>query len=232
MINCIVVDDEPLARQLIISYIGRAPGMQCLGEYQGAVEAFAALHTQPVDVIFIDIEMPGINGLNFIRSLKKSPKVVFITAYTEYAVDAFEIEAVDYLVKPVTMERFLKTVGKLIQSQDQNTAVQQSPGISSIFLKVDKRLVQIGMDEIVYIEGLGDYLKVHCADQTYVTYMLMRKIEALLPPGRFIRIHRSTIVNRQCIHYIEGNFVRIDETDLPIGLTYRDVLLKSLQNFK
>jgi DNA-binding LytR/AlgR family response regulator len=232
MINCIVVDDEPLARQLIVSYIGQAPGMQCLGEYQGAVEAFAALHAQPVDVIFIDIEMPGINGLNFIRSLKKSPKVVFITAYTEYAVDAFEIEAVDYLVKPVTMERFLKTVGKLIQSQDQNTAIQQSSDISSIFLKVDKRLLQIGMDEIVYIEGLGDYLKVHCADQTHITYMPMRKIEALLPPGRFIRIHRSTIVNRQCIHFIEGNFVRIDKTDLPIGLTYRDALLKSLQNFR
>jgi len=232
MINCIVVDDEPLARQLIVSYIGQVPAMQCLGDYQGAVEAFAALHMHPVDVIFIDIEMPGINGLNFIRSLKKSPKVVFITAYAEYAVDAFEIEAVDYLVKPVTMERFLKTVRKLIPSQDQNTAIQQSSAISSIFLKVDKRLVRIGLNEIIYIEGLGDYLKVHCADQTYITYMPMGKIEALLPPDRFIRIHRSTIVNRQCIHFIEGNFVRINETDLPIGLTYRDALLKSLHNFK
>src|ERR1700743_3405725 len=150
MINCIVVDDEPLARQLIVSYIGQVPAMQCLGDYQGAVEAFAALHMHPVDVIFIDIEMPGINGLNFIRSLKQTPKVVFITAYAEYAVDAFEIEAVDYLVKPVTMERFLKTARKLMPSPEQNAAVQQQPDISSIFLKIDKRLVRIGLDEIIY----------------------------------------------------------------------------------
>jgi DNA-binding LytR/AlgR family response regulator len=230
MINCIVVDDEPLARHLIVSYISQVPGMQCLGEYKGAVEAFAALHMHPVDVIFVDIEMPGINGLNFIRSLKKTPAVVFITAYAQYAVDAFEIDAVDYLVKPVTMERFLKTVHKIIPTKDQHTSAQQRPDISSIFLKVDRRLVRIDLDSVIYVEGLGDYLKVHCTDQTLVVYMSLGKLEALLPGQLFIRIHRSTIVNKQFIRFIEGNFIRINETDLPIGLTYRDRLLKSLGN--
>jgi DNA-binding LytR/AlgR family response regulator len=230
MINCIVVDDEPLARQLILSYISQVPVMQCLGEFKGAVDAFAALHAYPVDVIFIDIEMPGINGLNFIRSLKKTPAVVFITAYTEYAVDAFEIDAVDYLVKPVTMERFLKTVSKIIPTQDQQTTVQQRAYNSSIFLKADRRLVRIDLGSIIYGESLGDYLKVHCMDQILIVHMSLGKLEALLPVHLFIRIHRSTIVNKQFIRFIEGNFVRINETDLPIGLTYRDRLLESLGN--
>jgi DNA-binding LytR/AlgR family response regulator len=174
--------------------------------------------------------MPGITGLNFIRSLKKTPAVVFITAYTQYAVDAFEIDAIDYLVKPVTMERFLKTVRKILPSQDQHTTAQQRPDISSIFLEVDKRLVRIDLDSIIYAEGLGDYLKVHCTDQTITVYMSLGKLETLLPGQQFIRIHRSTIVNKQFIRFIESNFVRINETDLPIGLTYRDRLLKSLGN--
>ncbi len=230
MINCIVVDDEPLARQLIVSYIQQAPGMQCIGEFKSAVEAFAALHTNPVDVIFVDIEMPGINGLNFIRSLKKTPAVVFITAYTQYAVDAFEIDAIDYLVKPVTMERFLKTIRKIMPAQDQQTPVQQRQDISSIFLKVDKRLVRVDLESIIYVEALGDYLKVYCTDQTLIVYLSLGKLEALLPAQLFIRIHRSTIVNKQYIQFIEGNFLRINDTDLPIGLTYRDHLLNMLRN--
>jgi len=228
MINCIVVDDEPLARQLIVSYINQVPTLQCLGSYPGAGEAFTALHTHRVDVIFIDVEMPGINGINFIRSLRVVPKVVFITAYAEYAVDAFEIDAIDYLVKPVTIERFLKTARKLMPAQDENKTAPQTADAPSIFLKVDKRLVKIDFNDIVYIEGLGDYLKVHCTGQTYVTYMPLGKIETLLPSGRFIRIHRSTIVNVQCIRFIEGNFARVNDMDFPIGLTYRDSLLKNL----
>ena len=231
MINCIVVDDEPLARQLIISYIDQVPDMQCLGSYQSAVEAFAALHQHRIDVIFIDIEMPGITGLNFIRSLKTHPKVIFITAYTEYAVDAFEIEATDYLVKPVVFERFLKAVQKIGLIENATTSVnQQAQDISSIFLKVDRRLVKIDLSAIIYIEGLGDYLKVHTTEQTYVTYMALGKLEALLPISKFIRIHRSTIINKSFIKFLEGNFVRINDLDLSIGLTYREGLLKSLGN--
>ena len=125
MINCIVVDDEPLARQLITSYLDQLSDLQCLGSYQTAIEAFTALHQYQIDVIFIDIEMPGITGLNFIKSLKIVPKVIFITAYTEYAVDAFEINAIDYLVKPVTFERFLKSVQRVNHSENLPEIVQQ-----------------------------------------------------------------------------------------------------------
>ncbi len=231
MINCIVVDDEPLARQLILSYIDQVPGLTCLGGYQSAIEAFTALHEHQVDVIFIDIEMPGITGLNFIRSLRTCPKVIFITAYTEYAVDAFEIEATDYLVKPVVFERFLKAVQKIGLNKNESIAVdQQPPEISSIFLKVDKRLVKVDLSAIIYAEGLGDYLKVHTNGQTYVTYMALGKLETLLPASKFIRIHRSTIINKIMIQFIEGSFVHINNIDLSIGLTYRENLLKALGN--
>ncbi len=229
MINCIVVDDEPLARQLIISYVDQIPDMQCTGNYDNAVDAFAALHSQQVDVIFIDIEMPGITGLNFVRSLKVQPKVIFITAYTEYAVDAFELEAADYLVKPVIFERFLKAVQKIMLIKNEAIqSTQQNTDTSCIFLKVDRRLVKIDFASILYIEGLGDYLKVHTTDQTFVSYMSLGKIEKMLPPAKFVRIHRSTIVHKTFIKFIEGNFVRIHESDLSIGLTYRDGLLKTL----
>ncbi len=231
MINCIVVDDEPLARQLIVSYIDQVPDMQCSGSYQSAVEAFAALHEHQIDVIFIDIEMPGITGLNFIRSLKTHPKVIFITAYTEYAVDAFEIEATDYLVKPVIFERFLKAVQKIGLNKNEPVPVNlQATEISGIFLKVDRRLVRVDLASIIYIEGLGDYLKVHTVGQTYVTYMALGKLEALLPASKFIRIHRSSIINKSRIQFIEGNFVRINDVDLSIGLTYRESLLENLGN--
>lgn len=229
MISSIIVDDEPLARQLIESYIDQIPGIQSLGSYQTAVEAFSALHENSVDLIFLDIQMPGINGLNFIRSLKTSPKVIFITAYPGYAVDAFETEAIDYLVKPVIFERFLKAVQKagLNKPEQSQTAVPVSE-ITDIFLKVDRRLVKIPLSAILYAEALGDYLKIHTTKQSYVTYMTMGKLEALLPSSRFLRIHRSTIVNISFIQYIEGNIVNLNNTELAIGQTYKEILLKKL----
>lgn len=241
MVNCIVVDDEPLARQLIGSYIDRVPDMHCLGSYSSAIEAFAALHQYPVDAIFIDIEMPGITGLNFIKSLKKSPSVVFVTAYTEHAVEAFEIEATDYLVKPVTFERFCKAAKRIGSNDDDHDSGASPSGtrsssttlegkeISHIFLKADRRLVRIELAAILYVVALGDYLKVHTTDKTYITYMTMGKLEALLPAATFIRIHRSTIIHTAFIEFLEGNTVRINNVDLTIGQTYRGNLLRKLQ---
>ncbi len=230
MINCIVVDDEPLARQLIESYINQLPSLACLGSFSSAIEAFAALHQFQVDVIFIDIEMPGITGLNFIKSLKIAPKVIFITAYAEYAVDAFEIDAIDYLVKPVTFERFLKAVQRVGLNENLPELLQQQTlNLSYIFLKVDKRLVKIDLSSIVHIEGLGDYLKVHTTHQTYVTYMTLGKLESLLPASVFIRIHRSSIVNSSFIQFIEGNHVSVNNTNLAIGQTYRENLIRKLK---
>lgn len=229
MINCIIVDDEPLARQLIESYVDQISEIHCVGSYQTAIEAFAALHQHEIDVIFLDIEMPGITGLNFIRSLKTNTRVIFITAYTQYAVDAFEIDAIDYLVKPVTFERFLKAVQKIGFSKiEASSHHPKATEITYVFLKVDRRLVKIDLSSIIYIEGFGDYLKVHTISQTYTAYMTMAKIQSLLPASGFIRIHRSTIVNIAFIQFIEGNFIKVNNMDLAIGSTYREGLVQKL----
>ncbi|MEH3114412.1 LytR/AlgR family response regulator transcription factor [Pedobacter terrae] len=228
MINCIIVDDEPLARQLIASYINELPELHLAGNYESAAEAFTILHSQQVDVMFLDIEMPGINGINFVKSLKQHPKIIFISAHTAFAVDAFEIAATDYLVKPVTFDRFLKAAAKIIKPNDLKDMEENPKEASSIFLKVDRRLVKVDFSAIVYIEGMGDYLKIHLTEKTYITYMTMSKIEALLTPNKFIRIHRSTIVNIDLIQYIEGNLVVVNGIALTIGLTYRETFLKRI----
>ncbi len=229
MINCIIVDDEPLARQLLAGYISQLPYLNCTAVCQSAVDAFAVLHQQKVDVIFLDIEMPGITGINFLRSLKASPKVIFTTAYPNYAVDAFEIEAVDYLLKPITFERFVKAVQKLSANGVEPAGRNSEQPNTHIFLKVDRRLVKVDFIDIIYIEAYGDYLKVHASAHTYVTYMTLGKIEQLLPASNFIRVHRSTIINKSFIKFIEGNFVCVNGVNLPIGLTYRDGLLENLR---
>ncbi|OOQ60812.1 LytR/AlgR family response regulator transcription factor [Mucilaginibacter pedocola] len=229
MTNCIVVDDEPLARQLLEGYIAQTPGLNCVAVCQSAIEAFSVLHEQQVDVMFLDIQMPGITGVNFLRSLKNAPKVIFTTAYADYAVDAFELEAVDYLLKPITFERFIKAVQKVNLKQASAEVIPTPAAENSfIFLKVDRRLIKINHADISHIEGYGDYLKVHTAAQTYVTYMTFSKLEQLLPAANFIRIHRSTMVNTAYIQFAEGNFLRVAGQDLAIGQSYRDKVFQKL----
>ncbi|RZL98502.1 MAG: response regulator transcription factor, partial [Pedobacter sp.] len=226
--NCIIVDDEPLARQLVASYIEQLPSLQLIGSYSSALEAFGALHGQRVDLIFLDIEMPGITGMDFAKSLQLKPKVIFISAHSVFAVDAFEIQASDYLVKPVTFERFVKAVHKITTPSGQGQLAQAFKETDSIFLKVDRRLVKMEFAQMVYIEAMGDYLKVHTTQQTYLTYMTMVKIETMLPLEGFARIHRSTIVNTRFIQYIEGNFVMLNGITLSIGPNYREEFLKRI----
>lgn len=233
MINCIVVDDEPLARQLLEGYISQTPGFICVAVCQSAVEAFSILHEQQVDVMFLDIQMPGITGINFLRSLKNAPKVIFTTAYSNYAVDAFELEAVDYLLKPITFERFIKAIQKIDPKKEELAATPHPIATDEnnyIFLKVDRRLIKINHADIVYIEGYGDYLKVHTNDQVYVTYMTFTRLEQLLPASKFLRIHRSTMVNGDYISFIEGNFLRVKDQDLAIGQSHREKLLSRLNH--
>lgn len=231
MISCIIVDDEPLARQLLNSYIDQISYLNCIGTCQNAIEAFELLHLQKVDVIFLDIEMPGITGISFLKSLKTAPKVIFTTAYPNYAVDAFEIEAVDYLLKPITFERFTKAIQKLLpEAEEKATTKIDNEDDAHLFLKIDRRLLRINFSKIYYIEAYGDYLKVHTIEKTHITYMTLNKLECLLPAFVFIRIHRSTIINKKFIQLVEGNFVRVNNINLSIGSTYRENLLDKLTN--
>jgi DNA-binding LytR/AlgR family response regulator len=231
MIRCLIVDDEPLARQLMGAHVQQIRELELAGTCETALEAFAWLHQQPVDLLFLDIQMPGIDGLSFLRSLKQPPKVIFTTAHAQHAVDAFDLDAIDYLLKPVTFERFLKAVQKVLPRNEaiQTPAIPNLPADDALFLKVNKRLLRIPHGDIYYLEALGDYLKLFTASQTHVAYLTLSKAEELLPPNVFVRIHKSYIINIRHIRYVEGNIVRILDQELPIGTTYRDQLLRSIQ---
>lgn len=228
MIRCLVIDDEPLARQLMESHIRQVKSLQLVATCETAMEAFEWLHREPIDLLFLDIQMPGITGVNFLKSLKHPPKVIFTTAYTEHAIEAFELDAIDYLLKPVTFERFLKAVQKVGIGKDVTTTTITAPEDEAIFLKVDKRLVRINHHDIFYIEASGDYIKVVTEQNTFVSYQSLNKIAELLPEQQFIRIHKSFIINLRRIRFIEGNLVRILDKELPIGVTYKEALHKKL----
>lgn len=228
MTRCLIIDDEPLARQLMESHIRQVKSLQVVGACETAIEAFELLHREQVDLLFLDIQMPGITGLNFLKSLKNPPKVIFTTAYIEYAVEAFELEAVDYLLKPITFERFIKAIQKISAQKEIPPVSQSQPPDEAIFIKVQKRLLRIAYPDIFYIEGFGDYIKVVTANAVHTSYSSLNKIGELLPEQQFLRIHKSFIINVRHIQFIEGNLVRILDKELPIGVTYKDALYKKL----
>jgi len=228
MTRCLIIDDEPLARQLMESHVRQVKSLQLVGTCETAIEAFEWLHREQVDLLFLDIQMPGITGLNFLKSLKHPPKVIFTTAFMEYAVEAFELEAVDYLLKPITFERFIKAIQKVVAPKEIASLAQGQPSGDAIFIKVQKRLLRIAYPDIFYIEGFGDYIKVVTAHTVHTSYSSLNKIGELLPDQQFIRIHKSFIINLRHIQFVEGNLVRILDKELPLGVTYKDALYKKL----
>jgi len=230
-ICAVIIDDEPMARELLETYCKKTGKIIIAASCKSSTEAFEALHEHAIDVMFLDINMPGISGLNFLRSLKAPPKVVFTTAYHEYAVEAFELEAIDYLLKPVTYERFLKAVQRISNKElipVQNIIKDNYTVPSSIFLKVNRRLVQVELNDILYIESLGDYVKVFTVSAVIVSFNTIGKLLHILPESLFQRIHRSYMVALKKISFMEGNFVRILDHDIPIGPTYKENLMKKL----
>jgi len=227
VIRCLIIDDEPLARQLLESHVQQVKSLQLVQSCSTAIEAFEVLHQQEVDLMFLDIQMPGINGLSFLKSLKQPPKVIFTTAYMEHAVEAFELEAVDYLLKPVTFERFIKAIQKINKRDAPPVSVSQ-PTDQVLFIKENKRLVRVEHTNILYLEGFGDYVKVVTPNQVHVTYSTLNKLGELLPGSQFVRIHRSYIINLNKLQFLEGNYVQVGEHSLPIGLTYKETLLLKL----
>ncbi|RYY86456.1 MAG: response regulator transcription factor [Chitinophagaceae bacterium] len=229
-LRCLIVDDEPLARQLLEAHIRQVPELVVAGSCGSALEAFSVLHSAPVDLLFLDINMPGIDGVSFLRSLKQPPRTIFTTAYAEYALEAFDLDAADYLLKPITFERFLKAVQKVLPAEgfgQPQPATSTKPD-DALFLKVNKRLLRVPFDEILYLEGLGDYLKLFTAKETHVSYLTLSKAEELLPEDRFLRVHKSYMIHLRKIDFIEGNTVRIGGVDVPVGATYREGLLQKL----
>ena len=218
MLNCLIVEDEPLARQLLENYISRTPELSLSGSCPNAVEAYKKLHEQPVDLLFLDIKMPLIDGLAFLESLKKPPAVIFTTAYSEYAVKSYELNAVDYLLKPFSYERFCKSIEKFVKLNPG----KEVPAVRDyLFIRSDSQLVKVFYKEILFIEARKDYLKIVTTGGHRLTHQTMKSIMSLLPEQQFMRIHRSYIVSVPAVSQVGKDLVKIDGIEIPVGESYR-----------
>ena len=228
MIRVLAIDDEPLALQQLAAYIKKIPFLELVAECQSAIEAKEILNNENIDAIFCDINMPDLNGMDFVKSLSTPPLIVFTTAYSEYAVEGFKVDAVDYLLKPFGLDNFKRAANRLqerleVRQQEPPTTIVSSED-DSIFVKTDYRVVKIAISDIRYIEGMSEYLKIHLESQPkpIVTLLSMKKMEEFLP-SHFMRIHRSYIINLKKIQEVNKNRVIMDsETYLPIGDNYKD----------
>jgi DNA-binding LytR/AlgR family response regulator len=226
-ISCLIVDDEPLSQDVIRGFVNEIPWLRLKGVCFNALEAMEVLHENKVDLIFLDINMPKLSGIKFVKSLEKAPMIIFTTAYPEYAVEGFEVDAVDYLVKPVAFERFLKAVNKAREQIEMKNSQTPEKAGRYLVLKSDKKIYKINEEDILYIQSWGDYIKVFTKDRVIIAAETMRNLESNLG-NQFIRIHKSYIVSTQSIRFIEGNQVKIVDQFLPIGLTYKEQLMEKL----
>jgi DNA-binding LytR/AlgR family response regulator len=226
-IHCIIVDDEPLARELIALYVSRLDNWVISAQCRSVAEAYEALYQNTVDVIFLDINMPDKTGIDFLTTLKNPPYTVFTTAYAEYAAKAFDLKAVDYLVKPITEQRFREAVNK-VEGLVRTSSASSATETDHVFLKQDSRLVKVLFDDILYVEALKDFSKVFLKEKAMLASAHLKLMEDLLPASRFLRIHRSYIVALDKISALQGNIVEIGKQQIPVGTTYREELMRKL----
>jgi DNA-binding LytR/AlgR family response regulator len=228
--SCIIIDDEPIAIRVISNYLEKLDEFNLIGGYSNALDALKYLHNNSVDLLFLDIQMPGINGLEFFKSIPNPPEVIFTTAFRNYAADAFDVDALDYLIKPIPFERFLKATNKFIDSRKK--IEKQDPNISHInyiILKSDKKNFKVNVDDILYIESLDDYIRVHSKNNKLVCYMRLNAIGELLKDFDFIvRVHRSYMVNTKHISVFTHYCIGIGDKQIPISRSYRDLIVKKL----
>lgn len=229
MIRCLAIDDEPLALRQLAAYLQKVPFFELVDSCQSALEAMAILEKQEVDVIYIDINMPDLNGLDFVRSLQRPPMVVFTTAYQEYAVEGYRVDAIDYLLKPFGMSDVLRAADKVKRQYDLLHTASLSPmdEDDALFLKTEYKVVRVLVSHIIYIEGMSEYLRIHVADQPkpIIVLLSMKKMEERLPHADFMRIHKSYIINLHHIAEINRSRVVLDNgAEIPVGDSYREKL--------
>ncbi|MBC7868362.1 MAG: response regulator transcription factor [Gloeobacteraceae cyanobacterium ES-bin-316] len=233
-IKCLVIDDELPARDVLQKHIADIGSLELAGTCTNAVEALSFLQSNTVDLLFLDIQMPHILGTNFIRTLKNPPKVIFTTAYRKYAVEGFELDAVDYLLKPISFDRFLKSVNKILQVNLQSNATSSAtenhaePAQPFLYLRVDRKMVKVLFNDILYIEGLRDYIRIFTASKTVITKHLLSTLEEMLPSDAFLRIHRSYIVSISKIDSYNADTIEIAKKELPVGRLYKHDVSKLL----
>lgn len=230
--KCLIVDDEPLAHNVIENYIQQLPYLEKAGQCYDAASALAFLHTHHVDILFLDIQLPDLTGLDLLQSLTHKPAVILTTAYTDYALESYEFGVVDYLLKPIRFPRFAKAVSRALDllkpTARQETPAPVAPLDSFITIKDDKVLHKVNVNDITHIRAWGNYLKVYFAKEMLMTRLTLQELAQKLPPA-FLRVHKSYIVNVACIQQLEGNELVLHSARIPVGETYRAKVLDHLK---
>lgn len=229
MIRCVIIDDEPLARQLLSDFIGKVPELQLEGSYSSALTALEKLHKNQVDVLFLDIQMPDITGIEFLKTLEYKPLVIFTTAYAEHALQGYELDVADYLLKPFDFNRFLKSINKIIQRLKADSEIKTSPEKSEfIFVKDGTKQVKVALNSILFIKGSREYVTIVSGDKRIMSLQTMKSVEELLP-GTFIRIHNSYIISLPAVETIFKNKLQVGGEIFPIGITYKKKVFEALE---
>jgi DNA-binding LytR/AlgR family response regulator len=232
-IKCIIVDDEPLARKGLKEYIADVEFLELAGDFDNPLKATEILKKEEVQLLFLDIQMPKITGLEFFKTLKQPPPVIFTTAFPQYALDGFEVNALDYLVKPVSFDRFLKAVMKakeFYEIREKNSVEATGTGNEYFFIKADNKLVKLFFDDVLFVEALQNYVVVHTKEKKYVTYLTFKAVEDYLPAGQFIKTHKSYIIAASKVDTIEGNEIRIGQQHVPISRNLKEEVMEKLLN--
>lgn len=229
--RCIIVDDEPLAIDILAVYLENLDDFQLVKKCRNAMEAYPVLHEGNIDLIFLDIRMPKISGMELAKSLMNPPKIIFTTASSEFAAESYETTAIDYLIKPISYERFLKAIYRFIPSYQPKDQGITSTEQSFIFIKADNKVYKVRTDKIRYIESFKDYIKIHQNEaQAIISYQSISNIEKALPARKFLRVHRSFIINQDHIIAYSSNYIDIDKNEIPIGRTYKETVRKVLDS--
>jgi len=233
--KCIIADDEPLAREVISKYVMRIPSLQLVGECSNAVQVIESIQQQEVDLLFLDIQMPEISGTDLIRILKNPPFIIITTAFQEYSLEGYELDVVDYLLKPIKFERFLKAVTKVFRlSGDSSQSLAPSndkPELQEeayLYFRTDRKTVKVMVNDILYVEGMGNYVKIFTGGGMIITKNSMTTVETMLPEAFFLRVHRSFIVSKTKIGSFSGEVISIGKIEIPIGKLYKNGVIKLL----
>jgi DNA-binding LytR/AlgR family response regulator len=233
--KCLIVDDEPLAREVIRNYILRMPSLLVVAECGNAIQVIEAIQHHEVDLIFLDIQMPEIRGTDLIKILKNPPAVIITTAFQEYSLEGYELDVVDYLLKPIQFERFVKAITKVFRRSGDNAPSSVTPHESPVaqkesylYFRTDRKTVKVMLDDILYVEGMGNYIKIFTGNGMVITKNSMTTVETMLPEGLFIRTHRSFIVSKSRITSFSNEVVTIGKTEIPIGKLYKNSVIKLL----
>lgn len=228
-LSCIIVDDEPVARKILQEFVAQTPFLELAGQFENALKADAFMQNNKADILFLDIEMPKLSGLQYLKSTAVKPLVILTTAFPEYALEGYELDIIDYLLKPVAFRRFLKAVQKAKEYTELRDASQPGPVPSWLFVRSERRIEKIELKDILYIESLGNYVNIYTEAKKIIAYLTLKGLEAQLPAYEFIKIHQSFLVSFSKINSIEGNQVNLKNKVLPISRHYRDSVMQAVE---